>query len=766
MAQWSLANLAAWAVQVTVLVAAGVWLPARLRLGSPRSRVVLFRLLLVACLALPFAQPWWPAPALVVPLDLSDIQLLDPAAAGAAGEGAIAARPAAPVSQSLVAHALDSLVSIPWSRVALVVLASGVALRLGWLGLGLISLARLRRRSAAVDPDLPSIREAERTVGVGATFRESSRVARPVTFGLRRPVVLVPPGFASLDPGYQLAVACHELLHVRRQDWLRVLGDEVVRALVWFHPAIWWLVEQIHLSTEQMIDRRAVEMVGDRRSYLRALLALAGADTRPRFQPAACFLDHGHLRQRVAMLMEEASMSRVRFVASSVAVVAVVATGSWWSVSAFPLRQAAMQVPVASTTEAPAPVLRASSFGGGVRTGAPFVASNPPSRAVTSAEPGASAAAQAQTQVSRPGMPATQPDEATLKQQIQLNPKDLANYFVLASLYEKTGDLARAGDTFQAAVRAVPGDPNGYLQLANFLNRHGDFSKAIDALSTWSNADPGDPVPLYTMSAFYWEKAYRDATLTDGQKRDYVDRGLQAADQAIAMNPEYMEALVYKNLLLRSQALLESDLTVQQALIAGADKLRQRAIEVRNARQAAGLPTETYPAPKVTGGRYTAYAAAPLPPPPPPPPPPPAGSLGAKAGVAGGVTGGVPGGVTGGIVGGLPGAPPPPTPVVGPDGKLLPIRLGGEIKPPIKIRDVKPVYPEEALQARVQGTVILEALIDETGKVTNAKILRSIPMFDQAAIDAVLQWEFTPTRVNGVFVPVVMTVTVSFTIDK
>jgi TonB family protein len=62
--------------------------------------------------------------------------------------------------------------------------------------------------------------------------------------------------------------------------------------------------------------------------------------------------------------------------------------------------------------------------------------------------------------------------------------------------------------------------------------------------------------------------------------------------------------------------------------------------------------------------------------------------------------------------------------------------------------------------------VIIEATIDETGKVSNAKVLRSIPFFDQAALDAVNQWEFTPTRVNGVFVPVVMTVTVSFTIDK
>jgi protein TonB len=130
------------------------------------------------------------------------------------------------------------------------------------------------------------------------------------------------------------------------------------------------------------------------------------------------------------------------------------------------------------------------------------------------------------------------------------------------------------------------------------------------------------------------------------------------------------------------------------------------------------------------------------------------------------VTGGVGGVVPGGILGGLPEVPPPPRPVVGPDGKIAPVRVGGNIKPPVKIRDVKPVYPEEALQARVQGVVIIEALIDETGKVSDAKILRSIPLFDQAALEAVRQWEFTPTVLNGVPVPVIMTTTVTFTLDK
>jgi protein TonB len=77
---------------------------------------------------------------------------------------------------------------------------------------------------------------------------------------------------------------------------------------------------------------------------------------------------------------------------------------------------------------------------------------------------------------------------------------------------------------------------------------------------------------------------------------------------------------------------------------------------------------------------------------------------------------------------------------------------------------VNPVYPAPAQSAKVQGVVILEALIGVNGKVTNARVLRSVPLLDQAALDAVMQWEFTPTRLNGQPVPVLMTVTVQFTL--
>jgi TonB family protein len=90
------------------------------------------------------------------------------------------------------------------------------------------------------------------------------------------------------------------------------------------------------------------------------------------------------------------------------------------------------------------------------------------------------------------------------------------------------------------------------------------------------------------------------------------------------------------------------------------------------------------------------------------------------------------------------------------------VRVGGKIKPPTKTKDVKPEYPAVAKSAKVAGVVIIEATIGANGKVIHTKVLRSVPMLDQAALDAVKQWEYTPTRLNGKPVPVVMTVTVNF----
>jgi TonB family protein len=112
----------------------------------------------------------------------------------------------------------------------------------------------------------------------------------------------------------------------------------------------------------------------------------------------------------------------------------------------------------------------------------------------------------------------------------------------------------------------------------------------------------------------------------------------------------------------------------------------------------------------------------------------------------------------------MPSAPRPGMGPAGVPGAMAPVRVGGNIKVPTKVRDVKPIYPPEAQTAGIQGVVILETTIGVDGRVADAKVLRSIQLLDQPAIDAVRGWEFTPTYLNGVPVPVIMTVTVNFSL--
>jgi protein TonB len=110
---------------------------------------------------------------------------------------------------------------------------------------------------------------------------------------------------------------------------------------------------------------------------------------------------------------------------------------------------------------------------------------------------------------------------------------------------------------------------------------------------------------------------------------------------------------------------------------------------------------------------------------------------------------------------GVPEALPPAPAVTTP---IDPVRLHSGIKPPEKTVNVPPVYPELARAAQVEGIVILEAVIDASGAVTSARVLRGHPMLDQSALDAVQRWKFTPARLNDEVIPVVMTVTVRFTL--
>jgi periplasmic protein TonB len=196
------------------------------------------------------------------------------------------------------------------------------------------------------------------------------------------------------------------------------------------------------------------------------------------------------------------------------------------------------------------------------------------------------------------------------------------------------------------------------------------------------------------------------------------------------------------------------------------------------------LATDVLPAVRVGGVEYRIVTLPPLPSPPPPLTPrmtapgpavnpnaapvesptgvnreigitaTPAPDAGAP-GFGGVVNGDVPPGLNSGII---VDTPPELRPAA-------PVRAHTLLRPPVRLRNVAPVYPEMARMARVQGVVIIEAVISTTGDVVEARVLRSQPMLDQAAIDAVRQWKYTPSLLNGVPVPVIMTVTVTFTLQ-
>ena len=171
--------------------------------------------------------------------------------------------------------------------------------------------------------------------------------------------------------------------------------------------------------------------------------------------------------------------------------------------------------------------------------------------------------------------------EPIVRRMIELDPGEPANYFALAKVYEDMGAFERADQMMEQGQRAKPDDPDVYTQIAAYYNRQGQFEKTMAALNRRAALQPENAEAFYTIATTYWDKAYRDAQLKEPQKRELVLKGLEAVDRALALKADYMEALVYKGLLLRLEAAMETDPAKLRALLAEADRLRDRAQELR-----------------------------------------------------------------------------------------------------------------------------------------------------------------------------------------
>ncbi|HWB98902.1 MAG TPA: M56 family metallopeptidase, partial [Bryobacteraceae bacterium] len=230
--------------------------------------------------------------------------------------------------------------TIPFTAIALFAIAAGIAIRLANLMAGLVRLRAYRRRGRLLSRDL----------GIPGTPRHvevmvSSDVSGPVTFGWRQPVVLLPAGFPSLSPAMREAILCHELMHVERGDWLLILAEELFRAALWFHPAVWWVIGEIHLAREQAVDESVLETTQAREPYMDALLAMAGVPTAGAadLAPAPMFLRRRHLKRRLVAIVKEVRMKRVspaRLACVTTAALLIVLAVGWTATGIFPLAAA------------------------------------------------------------------------------------------------------------------------------------------------------------------------------------------------------------------------------------------------------------------------------------------------------------------------------------------------------------------------------------------------------------------------------------------
>jgi len=320
-------NLLFWSAQVALLVLVAGFLPRLFQIRQPQVLLAYWRALLLITLVLPFVQPWHRLPSIARVVVLSDADTIR--------------FPTPPA----VRHWHFPSTQVIAEGIGIAVLG-GIVLRFALLVLGLLRLRRFREASTPITDSAESaaiLNQMCATVGASAEFRLSTNVDSPVTFGLAKPVILLPESFLATDARFQSAIACHELLHIRRRDWAQHLVEEIVRAVFWFHPAIAWLISRVRLAREQVVDLEVIRLTNARKAYLEALLEFTAGQARIAAIPAPPFLAERQLVERISLMLKEVRMSRGKLIASlgviSCCLAAVVGLSAW----SFPLKRAPLQ---------------------------------------------------------------------------------------------------------------------------------------------------------------------------------------------------------------------------------------------------------------------------------------------------------------------------------------------------------------------------------------------------------------------------------------
>jgi TonB family protein len=618
-------NVLAWSAQVALLVAVGAL--AAMTLAHPRARLIFWQGILAIALLLPAIEPWHQPMA-------EDTGLV-----------AIAAN-AAPVI--LVRQPAFHFV---WKReYLLLIIAAGAALRLLWIGAGLVRLRRHRLDAQMLT--IPPVRFSNPRV----RWFVSSTVGGPVTFGFLNPSILLPARVVALPDDLREAIAHHELAHVRRRDWLFVLLEEAIRSLLWFHPAVWFVLSRIQLAREQVVDAEVVGLTRDRERYLDALVAVAAQRLLPDVAPAPLFLKKRQLAVRVAAVLKETHMSKPRTFLSFTTVCSAAFLAARLAVWMFPMQAPAQTVQVTPNYRT---VAVADGYGVVVEPGAKILHRSPvfyPSGVTTSGTVVVESSVNAKGEVTDAHV-VSGPDEL----------RNAALTSVLTWHFSPDGGLP---PTVQSSIRFETA-PKTAVSLIPLVPRTSQYLKSINliGLSDELAEKVSASLPVHVGDTFENDDLARVKAAVKG-----VDEHLDVFTKIVAP---------------------DATLTIM---------LRRTGEKVEP-----GVLIEDGPAVSA------ATAAAPIPPP--------------------------------------------------ADG-VQRLRVGGNVESANLIRKVTPLYPPLAKQARIQGVVRFTALISAEGNVISLQLVEGHPLLVESAQDAVRQWQYKPTLLNGNTVEVITQIDVNYTLSQ
>lgn len=742
-------NLIAASAQIALLVVLAALLPRLFCLRQPRVLLAYWTAILAACLLLPLLEPW----RVVAPRAQATVTIRT---------GTITA----------LAGSAPPMRYWPFSayQVVAVALLAGIVVRLIVFGMGLIRLRGYRREAEPLTPLPGAVQEIQARTQAHAAFGLSRAIDSPVTFGLARPVILLPERFPALGPSHQATIACHELVHVRRHDWAQHVGEECVRALLWFHPAIHWLIARIRVAREQVVDFKVLELTGARRAYLEALLEIAAGGKAAGAVPAPPFLVENQLAERVALMLKEVSMSRTRLIASLAAMLGCVALAGTLAVSSFPLKAQAhatvtarvagpgapSQTGPASNTIKPCRASDADCPQGGViggviqgtvggmvsgvtRSVVGGVVNGVTSGVVRGVGGGIGAGigdsvgsgimegvAGGVSGGVAGGISGGVPGAARIESQSTGDAQTPKLEHAVPPEYPPLAKLARIGGD---VVLTATVDEEGNVTNLEVVSGHPLLVKAaLDAVRQWKYSKPA-VAPVHFDVTVHFDlgrenhaqsadaaasKAYEQAAPPSAD--EYLSEALAASEkkQALSLKPVKTVNPVYPEEAKANH--IEGNVVLSVTL--------NKSGRVSNVEVLSG-PKELAQA-AIDAVRQWEFE------------------------------------------------PPAITPAVttvtinfvlgdGPTAAKNVYRVGGEVKAPKLIIHREPPYTDFARKAKIQGSVQLVLVVDAEGNVTEAKVVKALdPGLDESAVNTVRTWKFQPATRGGKPVPVKVTVEVNF----